>query len=305
LQNPNNIPTYPASPRTDPDGHDAAWYFQQAYNVAVAGINNPDGYRLLDYFYDVHVGSNDRHAEMMLYADHTEASEQYNGASLGYSGAGGADNAAVWMVTSNYTRIRVGGKAVAREAAQSYGRPWTRMAPTINVFEETFADKTLDSRYDGTFVATYRANWDKTGDTTPSTTGANGLPITPGDAMVSYIDYNPAVVYSGKAGIGAGELPGRADYVINLNEINRTNYPGLWKLGTYRTDNAGGLGQPNGAVTRPFPIAKFSEFYFVAAEAAIKGATPAGGQTARELINVIRRRAGKWRFDQNGNVTKV
>src|SRR5690606_28328844 len=34
LQNPNNIPTYPETARTDPDGHDAAWYFQQAYNVA-------------------------------------------------------------------------------------------------------------------------------------------------------------------------------------------------------------------------------------------------------------------------------
>ena len=34
LQNPNNIPTYPASNRTDPDGHDAAYYFQKAYDIA-------------------------------------------------------------------------------------------------------------------------------------------------------------------------------------------------------------------------------------------------------------------------------
>jgi starch-binding outer membrane protein, SusD/RagB family len=305
LQNPNNIPTYPEAPRTDPDGHDAAWYFQQAYDVAVAGIDNPGPYSLQPTFYDVHVGSNDRHAEMMLYADHTEASEKYNGASLTFSGAGNADNAAVWMVTSNYTRIRVGGKSVQREAAQDYGRPWTRMAPTINVFEQTFSDKTLDSRYDGTFVSRYRANWDKAGDATVSTTGANGLTIVPGDAVVSYIDFNPAVVYGNNAGIGAGVLPGRADYVINLNQINRTNYPGLWKLGTYRTDNAGGLGQPNAAVTRPFPIAKFSEFYFVAAEAAIKGATPTGGKSARELINVIRARAGKWRFDRSANSVRI
>src|SRR5690606_5214770 len=54
LQNPNNIPTYPEIARTDPDGHDAAWYFQEAYNVAVAGIDNPGSYGLLDYFYDVH-----------------------------------------------------------------------------------------------------------------------------------------------------------------------------------------------------------------------------------------------------------
>src|SRR5690606_25220172 len=40
LQNPNNIPTYPEAARTDPDGHDAAWYFQNAYDVAIQGIDN-------------------------------------------------------------------------------------------------------------------------------------------------------------------------------------------------------------------------------------------------------------------------
>src|SRR5690606_20267477 len=38
LQNPNGIPTYPDTPRTDPDGKTAQWYFQQAYDVALAGI---------------------------------------------------------------------------------------------------------------------------------------------------------------------------------------------------------------------------------------------------------------------------
>src|SRR5690606_7784557 len=140
LENPNGIPTYPEAQRTDPDGNGPSYYFQQAYNVAVDGINNPGPYRLLDYFYDVHLASNDRHAEMMLYADRTEASQIYNGADLGFSGTDNSANTAVWMVTSNYTTISVDGvAAVQREAAQSYGRPWTRMAPTIKVFTETFA----------------------------------------------------------------------------------------------------------------------------------------------------------------------
>ncbi|MDP4271816.1 MAG: RagB/SusD family nutrient uptake outer membrane protein, partial [Bacteroidota bacterium] len=105
--------------------------------------------------------------------------------------------------------------------------------------------------------------------------------------------------------IGAGVLPGRADYVISPNGISRIVYPGLWKLGVYRTDNKTGLGQPNAASTRPFNIAKFSELYFIAAEAAVKGATTNAGQSARELINVIRARAGKWRWNNNGNVAKV
>ncbi len=40
LENPNSIPTYPASDRTDPDGHNAQWYFQAAYDMATAGIDN-------------------------------------------------------------------------------------------------------------------------------------------------------------------------------------------------------------------------------------------------------------------------
>ena len=299
LENPNNIPTYPEASRTDPDGKDQAYYYQQAYNLAVAGIDNPGPYKLLDYFYDVHVATNDRHAEMMLYADRTEESQIYNEADLGYSGQDAPANTAVWMVTSNYTTISVDGvPAVQREAAQSYGRPWTRMAPPIGVFTKTFAEKELDSRFDGTFVTTYRGNWDKGGATEATLTAANDLEIAPGDAVISFLDeHDPAVQYVNGADIGGGVLPGRADYVINLDEINRRFYPGLWKLGTYRTDNGDGLGSPNGALTRPFPIAKFSEFYFIAAEAAVKGAAIQAGKSARELINVIRARAGKWRYD--------
>lgn len=297
LENPNGIPTYPETSRTDPDGHGAQWYFQEAYDVAMTGVENPGPYRLLDHFYDVHVATNDRNNETMLYADRTEESAIYNGADLGWSGTGGSANTAVWMVTPNYTTITVDGvSAVQREASQSLGRPWTRMAPPIDVFEETFAVKDMDSRYDGTFVSSYRGNWDKAGDATPTLTGANGLEIAPGEKVISFLDnYNSNVDYVNGGNIGGGVIPGRADYVINLNEINRRFYPGLWKLGTYRTDNAGGLGSPNGALTRPFPIAKYSELYFIAAEAAVKGAT--GTMSARELINVIRARAGKWTFD--------
>ncbi|WP_228851424.1 RagB/SusD family nutrient uptake outer membrane protein [Aegicerativicinus sediminis] len=306
LENPNSIPTYPEASRTDPDGNSPSYYFQGAYDVAMDGINNPGPYRLLDCFYDVHVATNDRHEEMLFYSDRTEESQIYNEADLGWSGTdGGGPNTAVWMVTPNYTTITVDGvSAVQREAAQSYGRPWTRMAPTINVFTETFAEKDLDSRYDATFVSSYRGNWDKGGDTTPTITAANGMEIAPGDAVISFLDdYDPSVNYVNGGNLGGGEIAGRSDYVINLNEINRRFYPGLWKLGTYRTDNAGGLGSPNGALTRPFPIAKFSELYLVAAEAAVKGAS--GSMSARDLVNVIRARAGKWCYDNGENEPRV
>jgi hypothetical protein len=308
LENPNSIPTYPASDRTDPDGHNAQWYFQSAYDVAATAIDNPGPFGLQATYYDVNLAQNDRNKEILLYADHTQASEFYNGGSLTYGGGGAPDNFAGWMMTWNYTNIRSSGvSSVQREASQLLGRPWTRMCPTIEVIENTFTDKTNDSRYDGTFTTVYRGNWPKAGITTASLINANGMSVVPGDAILTFLnDEDPAVVYaSTNAGVGAGVLPGRSDYVISPNGISRVVYPGLWKLGPYRTDNGTGLGQPNAGSTRPFNIAKFSEFYLIAAEAAVKGATAQAGKSALELINVIRARAGKWRWDNNGNIAKV
>lgn len=325
LENPNNIPTYPATDREDPDGHDAQYYFQQAYNIATQAIDDPGSFGLVDTFYDLHLGGNDRNKEMLLYADHTQDSEFYNGVCINcFSGEGAPGNSAVWMVTWNYTEIRsaanadgTGGVAsVQREAVQRLGRPWTRMAPTIGAIQNTFADKTLDARYDGTFSTSYRGNWPKGGTINTSLYNANELQVFPGDPILTFLDdetesgnitYPTAPNFTGKntPAIGVGVLPGRADFVITPRAINRRVYPGLWKMGVYRTDNGTGLGQPNATSTRPFKIAKFSELYFVAAEAAVKGATTVAGKSAYELINVIRARAGKWKFDNKNNTEKV
>jgi len=321
LENPNNIPTYPECQRVDPDGHNAQWYFQQAYNVAVEAIDNPGPYGLQPTYYDVNLGQNDRNNEILLYADHTEKSEYYNGGSLTYGSGAAPDNFAGWMVTWNYTVIRSATapdwstviSSVQREAEQHLGRPWTRMAPPIGVFKNTFADKVNDSRYDGTFTTVYRGNWPKGGGNyvnIPFVYNANNMEVYPGGAILTFLDEDPAepIDYSNsvyKSNIGAGVLPGRSDFVIAPSGISRICYPGFWKMGPYRTDNGTGLGQPNAGSTRPFNIAKFSELYFVAAEAAVKGAVTQAGKTAYDLINVIRARAGKWRWNNNGNVAKV
>jgi hypothetical protein len=199
--------------------------------------------------------------------------------------------------------------SVQREAEQHLGRPWTRMCPTIGAITNTFADKTNDSRYDGTFTTVYRGNWKKGGVANDFLYNANNMKVYPGDAILTFLDSEPntPINYSNsvyKSNIGAGVIPGRADFVISPSGISRIAHPGLWKLGVYRTDNGTGLGQPNAGSTRPFNIAKFSELYLVAAEAAVKGATTQAGKSARELVNVLRARAGKWRWDNNGNVAK-
>ena len=250
LENPGQIPTYPECSRTDPDGHDAKWYFQQAYDLSLQGINNPGPYGLVENFYMVSDGAHDRNKEIMLYADHTENSQQYNGSDLGYSGGGGMDNFAGWMMNWNYPNMQATANTGARinpvlRTDQQYcGRPWSRMAPTQEAIA-TFIDRDKDSRYDGTFVYVFRTNWDRGGNPATYVEGPNG------------------------AHIGKNEA-----FLVTT-----------------------GTGSPNAAHTRPFNIAKFSEFYFIAAEAAVKGAT--GSQSARDLINVLRARAGKWSYSVN------
>ena len=302
LKNPNNIPTYPECQRTDPNGHDAAWYFQQAYDVAVTAIENPGPFGLQESFLMVNAGPNDRNMEILLYADHTQEDEYYNGGSLSYGGGGAPDNFAGWMMNWNYTDARSADNqaVINRIAEQCYGRPWTRMAPPLGVFTKTFADKVNDSRYDGTFTTVYRGNWSTAGQNWESVTNANGMKVKEREPIFSFVFQDmDKIDYAGegsKSNLGAGTLPGRADWVLGLDAVGRYVYPGLWKLGPYRTDNGSGAGQPNAGSTRPYNIAKFSELYLVAAEAAVEGAATQAGKSARDLVNVLRARAGRWTY---------
>lgn len=302
LKNPNNIPTYPECQRTDPDGHDAAWYFQQAYDVAVTAIENPGPFGLQESFWMVNAGPNDRNMEILLYADHTQEDEYYNGGSLSYGSGGAPDNFAGWMMNWNYTDARSADNqaVINRIAEQCYGRPWTRMAPPLGVFTKTFADKVNDSRYDGTFTTVYRGNWSTAGQNWESVTNANGMKVKEREPIFSFVFQDmDKIDYAGegsKSNLGAGTLPGRPDWVLGLDAVGRYVYPGLWKLGPYRTDNGSGAGQPNAGSTRPYNIAKFSELYLVAAEAAVEGAATQAGKSVRDLVNVLRARAGRWTY---------
>lgn len=311
LENPNNIPTYPECNRTDLDGHDAAWYYQQAYDIATEAIDNPGPYGLMESFYQVNAGPYDRNKEILLYADHTQEDEYYNGGSLTYGSGGAPDNFAGWMMNWNYTDIQAKDKdgntisPVIRVAEQAYGRPWTRMAPPHGVFTKTFKDKAKDSRYDGTFTTVYRGNWSTNGKDWTTVIGANGMEVTEGEPLLKFLsEDDPSIQYpdgAGNSNTGAGVIAGYSYYVMGPSAISRRVYPGLWKLGPYRTDNGTGAGQPNAGSTRPYNIAKFSELYLIAAEAAVKGATTKPDKSARELVNVLRDRAGKWTFSNAEN----
>ncbi|MCR5579902.1 MAG: RagB/SusD family nutrient uptake outer membrane protein [Prevotella sp.] len=308
LENPNNIPTYPECSR---NAGEAQTYFKKAYDMAKAAIDNPGPYGLQPTFYDVNVATNDRNSEIMLYADHDE-DEKYGNGGVGYGwGSGGSpENFAYWMETWNYTEMTAKAASgavinpVQREAVQGLGRPWTRMAPVADAFMKggVWEDevKAIDSRYDATFTLSYFTNWNKAGGAEPYVLGANGMQVKPDEAYFTWVaeSEDSKINYTGADGkLGFGELPGRADFVVAVNHISRKKYPCNWKIGIYRTDNAGGLGSKvNGGSPRPWNIAKFSEFYLLAAEAAVKLNDNAN---AYKYVNVLRERAGKQTYCVN------
>ena len=311
LENPNNIPTYPECTR---NAGEANSYFQKAYDMAMQAINNPGPYALQPTFYDVNVATNDRNSEIMLYADHDE-DEKFGNGGVGYGwGSGGSpENFAYWMETWNYTEMTAKAASgatinpIQREAVQALGRPWTRMAPIADNFMEggvwEDAVKAIDSRYDATFTLRYHTNWQKSGGTEPYVFGANGMQVGPNEVYFSWVpeSEDSKINYTGADGkLGFGEMEGHPDFVVAVNHISRKKYPINWKIGIYRTDNNGGLGSKvNGGSPRPWNIAKFSEFYLIGAEAAVKLGKNAEAKT---LVNVLRARAGKQTFSQNDNV---
>jgi len=314
LENPNNIPTYPETTR---DAGQSQSYFQKAFDMAKAAIDNPGPYALQPTFYDVNVATNDRNSECMLYADHDE-DEKYGNGGVGYGwGSGGSpENFAYWMETWNYTEMIAKNdkgeniNPVQREAVQGLGRPWTRMAPIADAFMEggVWEDdvKAIDSRYDATFTLSYFTNWDKAGNPSPYVIGANGMQVKPDEIYFSWVPESDdsKINYTGADGkLGFGEMAGRPDFVVAVNHISRKKYPCNWKIGIYRTDNDGSLGSKvNGGSPRPWNVAKFSEFYLLAAEAAVKLGK---NDDAKKYVNVLRARAGKQTYCVNKRAPQI
>ena len=205
------------------------------------------------------------------------------------------------MMNWNYTDARsADNQAVINVLPSSVMAALGPYGSSVGCVYQDVADKVNDSRYDGTFTTVYRGNWSTAGQNWESVTNANGMKVKEREPIFSFVFQDmDKIDYAGegsKSNLGAGTLLGRADWVLGLDAVGRYVYPGLWKLGPYRTDNGSGAGQPNAGSTRPYNIAKFSELYLVAAEAAVEGAATQAGKSARDLVNVLRARAGRWTY---------
>ncbi len=142
-------------------------------------------------------------------------------------------------------------------------------------------------RYDGTFTTVYRGNWSTAGQNWESVTNANGMKVKEREPIFSFVFQDmDKIDYAGegsKSNLGAGTLPGRADWVLGLDAVGRYVWSRSWKLARIVQTTAPSR-QPNaGSAIRPY-IAKFSELYLVAAEAAGRRAATQAGKSARDSL---------------------
>lgn len=276
------------------DGSQA--YFQKAYDTAVTLIKNSgvdgnpgtNGFGLLKDYYQVNNATNDRNIEELLYADRSaDAGFTFSeGESWGSESSKG--NYAFFAMRPWFDTPFNGGSApCGRRALQDYGRPWRRAMPTYEVITNIFSDKTNDSRYDGTFQKVWYANQNET-----SSNGALDKPFALGDTVYFMPGYEmpeastPSKDYSSTFPVQT--IPGKNYAVFTPEHMTRAHFPALWKIGPYAPNNAEGYA--NSSSLRPYSIAKLSEAYLIAAEAAVKGANTSY-KSARELLNVLRARA--------------
>jgi hypothetical protein len=305
------------SSKSDPAGKTPAQYYQLAYDVALEAIKNPAPYGLQPTFWDVNVATNDYNKEILLSADHTASSYLYDESSSGSGGSGPHQdlkaNRSSFAMLMDFEFNVNGNRFVYRQAVQSLGRPWRLIAPIHEVFTKTFPadDREHDSRFDGTFTTVFRANYQgRSGYDGAVLKGMNNVEVRDGDTIF----YFPATddtkssltTFTPPSGVGYYHYSDKPYAVWTPSQITRHIYPSVWKFGPNRDNKAPNANPPmNDASTRPFPIAKLSETYLIAAEAAVKGATTQANYAARDLVNALRARAGKWKWSNSGNAAKT
>lgn len=247
---------------------------QLALTEAVKLLNTTDPYTensygvaLLPTYSEVIRPTNERNSEIMFTCEHTDDSYEFNETAAGYSsGVAGKDDRSLSYYTPNYpSRFKLrdeDGGILSRTL--EYSRPWMRFVSTYGLRQVIFADKTNDSRYYATFLTVYLNNLNP----------VNGLldqPLEVGDTAFVFADTEVSDAYKATKNYR----------IYNPSEVSRQIYPGMSKhYDPNRKD-------VNDASGRPFILAKLSETYLIAAEAALN----TGNAKARDYILALRKRA--------------
>jgi len=266
--------------------------FQSALATAQLLINNKGTYGtdLQPAYASVHAIGNDYNSEILYSCERVignQAADENNNPS-GIGGTKGVD--ANNDFNCNYTAITAPTSISAGTPCGTrttlYGRPIRRFCPTEWTYDSAFMDKVHDSRYDGTF----RTVWLCTVATT-TTTNKAGYPASTAYAVG---DTAAIIAYTNQIADSINSLPVKKKYRViaprelyvigglTATQTAQNIYPSLSK---YSDPNSGAA---NNEGTRPFPVAKLSETYLIAAEAAMQTGDK---NTAMTYINVLKLRA--------------
>lgn len=231
-------------------------YAENAYGVA-----------LLSTYSEVIRPTNERNSEILFTCEHTEEYD-FNETAAGFgSGPVNKDDRSLSYFVPNYQQFSLrSGEAGFLERTMEYSRPWIRFSPTAELLTDIFADKTNDSRFDASFQTVWLNNGSRT---------VNGLlnqPLVPGDTAFVMLTHEVSDVYRASK-----------NYRIwTVSQLDRSIYPALKKFFDPNRQDI------NDASGRPFLLAKLSETYLIAAEAAMN----TGNNTkARDYILILRERA--------------
>ena len=229
---------------------------------------NSFGVALLSSYAEVVRATNEHNSEILFTCERTNDSYEFNETAAGYgSGPSGKDDRTLSYYTPNYPsrfKLRDSDGGILLRSLE-YSRPWMRFTSTYGLRQVIFADKTNDSRFDATFLTVYLNN-------NAPVTGLLGEPLEVGDTAFVFADTEFSDAYKATKNYR----------IYNPSEVSREVYPGVKKFYDPNRKDV------NDASGRPFILAKLSETYLIAAEAAME----TGDDTkAYNYVLVLRKRA--------------
>ncbi len=249
--------------------------FDSAYTVAMTLVNNPAQYgvSLLPDYGQVYAEGNEYNSEIM-YSIERIAGDQNDDEVQSTTSFNPKTNIQGNLFTCNYQNsydIPRGSKHYPVDRVTQYMRPLRQLAPTPYVYNVAFIDKYNDSRYNNTFRTVWLA--------TNSNCSSAGINI--GDTCFFLAPYKAYADSMISLGTKKYAILG-PDSFYNSKLSATQLYPSLKK---YDDNKRAAVSDYSG---RPTPVARLSETYLLAAEAAIQLGQPAN---ALPLINTIRVRA--------------
>jgi len=286
--------------------------FQLAYTTAKELIDNKATYGLdlWQNYADAFKPDNDYGKETIFVSDHTNDPKYGFYTPGGGQSGGDAINITPWMglfnapsglmgvnTNVNASGALVGAGPVMLNRDVQFGRPYTRIRPNMPVLtsgpntgksyilDQAFVNRGIDSRYDKTFQTIWLPNSGPGGGgnqlvtgvySGPSVTGSRGTLQAGVDTAIWFSDYE---VPNAPQNFDARPFKG---IIVTPKLQNANVYPYMKKLADPRRTNQ------NDPSYRPVVIARFSDVYLIAAEAAFKLNQL---QNAADMINVVRKRA--------------